>query len=266
MKPQENKTQAPKLEKSKDYEKFHQNSEQRKMSPPHVARLMESMRKNGFFASKPLHVYAVGGSYRVVDGHNRLAAAKELGIEFYYVVESQETQLAIADLNSNVAKWSLSDYVRMYSMRGKIDYQELQKYAETGVSISLAASMLIGNSAASGNASGPIRAGTFKIKTRLQINELVSIIEPMGKNHPVVKTISFVNAFSLCYLSKNIDLARLKRGIFSNPAMLEKTSTLDQMLSQIEAIYNFKHRNKIPLSFIVKQDSTQRNAIKPSKP
>jgi len=52
---------------------------QRKPSPSHVRRLTESIRKIGF--TTPLVAVMIGGECLVIDGQQRLLAAKELGIK-----------------------------------------------------------------------------------------------------------------------------------------------------------------------------------------
>jgi hypothetical protein len=147
----------------------------------------------------------------------------------------------------------------MFASRGKPDYIELRGYCEKGIPVGMAASMLIGNAASSGNAN--LQSGTFKIKTRDQINELVSLLDALGKKSTVVKSRNFISAFSLCYMASEIDTDKLKHRICENPMMLDKTSNLDQMLGQMEDIYNFRSREKTPLSFIVKKAAEDRRLI-----
>jgi hypothetical protein len=100
--------------------------------------------------------------------------------------------------------------------------------------------------------------GTFKIKTREHADKLVNLFETFGERIPAVRHRPFISAYSKCLFTKEFDEDVFARRLTVNPLMLEKTSNEDQMLKQIEDIYNFKSPNKIPLAFLVTQNSQAR--------
>lgn len=255
-----NATKTPKLETSKNYAAFLPNDEQRYIHPPHVKHLVQRMSDYGFLPSKPIQCFKRGAKFILIDGHHRLAAAKQLGIPFFYVLEPESNTQTMAAVNSTVKTWVLADYVRMYALRGNADYQNLTRYAESGIPVMMAASMLHGHAALSGNANELIKSGTFKIKETTSINRVYGMIQKFGEINPVVKHRAFIGALSDCLLTPEFDFERFERRFEESPNMIQKASNKDLQLLQLEELYNFRSREKVPLAFFVKANVAKRNA------
>lgn len=249
-----------KLEKTADHSKFVTNDEQRPIKEKHVKKLASAMQSMGFLPSKPIQCYRKNGKLVMVDGHHRFAAAKSLGIPVFYVVEDEQCQESMAAENSLVSKWGGEDFVRLFAMRGFKDYMELMAYKQKGIPINMAASMLIDNAAGSNNAQRCIHDGTFKIKTRNQINAVLSFLEEFGEINPAIKSRSFIAAISNIVLCEDVSLETMRIRIRENPTMISKASTQQAMLAQLETVYNHRSRNPIPLKFLVEKAATARAA------
>jgi len=248
-----------KLETTNDYTKFVTNREQRPINTSHARKIAENMADCGFIPSKPIQCYKDGAKLVVVDGHHRLEAAKTAGVYLYYIVEPKQCQDSMAAENSLVKPWAQIDFVRLYANRGAKDYMELLAYQEKGIPLNMAASMLIDNSAASGNTGKSIKNGSFKIKSRNLINHVLSFVDEFSKNNPAAGTRNFIAAISSCILCGEIDMEVLRSRIRENMSMVEKTSTFEAMLEQFERVYNFRSRSPIPLKFIVKKAAQSRS-------
>jgi hypothetical protein len=217
------------------------------------------MRANGFPPSMAISVYrSKDGTLVINTGHHRLAAATALGIPVLYVVEHQWSLREMVDEGVTGSNWDVAGVVQNFAKAGNKSYQELLGYADKGIPLSMAASMLIGEGAASGNARDKIITGNFKIKTRDHINKIVALFEEFAERCPAVKHRPFISAYSKCLFTEEFDKDVFNRRLKANPVMLEKTSNEDQMLKQIEDIYNFKSPNKIPLAFFVSKNSASR--------
>ena len=249
---------TPKIEFSNRYTDFESNPEQRGIKNRHVSDIIESMRTFGFLPSKPIQCYKKGRKLVIIDGHHRYEAAKALGIELVYIIEPESNQATIGPVNVVVSKWAQLDFVRMYAARNNPDFAELLKYHEMGIPVGMAASMLIGNSAASGNTLESIKHGTFKIKTRKYINHVIDVVECFGDSNPVYLSRSFMDAFTKCLFTPQFDLEQFKKRVAANPLALEKTATTDKMLDQIEKLYNRKSQINIPLGFLVREKARER--------
>lgn len=246
-------TKTPKLESSTNYAAFLPNDEQRGIKENHVKHLAEEMGRYGFLPSKPIQCFKKGNKYVLIDGHHRLAAAKRIGIPFYYVVEPESNAETMASVNANVKTWGIADYVRMYALRGNGDFQKLIRYSEMGIPVMMAASMLHGHAALSGNVTGIIKNGTFRIRETSQINYVYKLIEDFGAAYPVVKHRAFIACLSDCLRTPEFEPDRFRRRFEESPAMIQKASNKDLQLFQIEELYNFRSREKVPLAFLVRK-------------
>lgn len=254
-----------KLEKTNEYALFCCNQEQRPIDHAHVKRLAENMRLFGFMPSKPIQCYRKGGKLVVVDGHHRLEAAKAANVEVFYVVEAERCQQTMSSENYLVKKWTGMDFVRLYASRGNKNYQSLLYYQERGIPVGFVASMMINHGASSGNTNKVIQNGTFKIKSTDQIELVDAIIQEFAAKSPACKSRPFISAISKCILWEGFSFDTFVRRMRENASMLEKTSNEDQMLTQIEAIYNYRSRQPVPLKFKVESAARERNLSNLSK-
>lgn len=249
-----------KILSTSNYNLFTYNPFQRKFSQSKVDTIKEKMRTNGFTPSLAISVYRdKSGGLTINTGHHRFAAAKDLGIPVLYIIEHQWPISEMVDEGVTGQPWNTAAVVTAYAKKGNRDYQELLAYADKGLPLSMAASLLIGEGAASGNARDKINGGKFKIKTRDHANKIIDMIEEFGDRIPAIKSRSFISAFSKCLFTPEFDNATLSRRLRANPTTMEKTSNEDQMINQIEVIYNYKSGSKIPLAFFVTKNSKERH-------
>lgn len=257
------KTAQNTLRETSQYECFKYSPDQRDIKTSHVRDLMDSMKTWGFLPSKPVQVYQEGKKYVVVDGHHRLVAAKNLQIPVIFVVESKSHCDAIGQVNGFQRKWQLANFVNMYAKRGIADYQELAEYVRLGIPVSTAASFLGGFSSynsgtSTSNTNKSLMAGTFKIKTRQKIEIIASFLRGHGHENKAYANRHFIAAFDLLMRVPEFDFSKLANKLANNPKALAKTATTDQMLDQIEEIYNYHQSIKVNISFLAKQAKTTR--------
>jgi hypothetical protein len=249
------------LNQSKDYSLFSSHEHQQPMSERHVARIAESMDKNGFLQSKPISVVRRAGKFVIVDGHHRFAAARELGIAVFYVIEAEEVSELIGEVNQFVRVWKSIAFAKMHAARRDPHYVELLSYVEKGIPLKQASSILRGQSGHSGNATTSIRAGTFTVKTRTSADVIVSFIEEFKASSPAVASALFIEALSSLLFVEQFDSETLKQRLRANPLSLVKCNNREQMIAQIEEIYNFRSREKVPLKFLAGEIMKQRKEV-----
>jgi len=246
-----------KIENTKNYALFQFHIEQKKHHEKKLQRLKGSMQKWGFLETKPIMVIRLAsGKFKIIDGHSRFEAARQLGLGIYYVVVDKKLDEAVMDVND----WPLIDCVRRWATRGLPDYVELLRYMDYGISLMATASLLQGNLAQSANGQDRLRRGEWKVKTRDLIAVIVRFITEAGAVTPVVKSARFHDGLSACLFVPEFDADRLLRKVMLNPRMLVKVATKEQMLEQIEEIYNFKTSAgmRVPLAFMAKTASQER--------
>ena len=248
-----------KLQSTKNYEQFTKNDEQRDMDQKHVDKIAESIKENGFMPSKPVQVYKKDNKFVIVDGHHRFEASKKLGRPFYYVVEPEACQSMMAVENKLVKKWTGIDYVRLYAIRGNKDYQILLSYVNKGIPVMIASSLLYGQGADSGNVVKYIPLEKFKVKTTVCIDSVLKILNKYGPFNSACQSRLFISALSKCLQWDGFDLDHFDKRMEHYSGLIKKTPDVDQMLSQVELVYNYKMKNKIAVKIPVQESVRKRS-------
>lgn len=229
-----------------------------------INTLTESMKNHGWINSKPMSVIQNGnGKLIIKDGHHRFEVAQRLGIPVKYVIDTDSS--TIYELDKSTNKWSLKDCLTSYCRAGKIEYVKLKTYIdETGINISSAASMLMGQSAGSGNCQIPLRSGTYKVNQKCNHAEIVKDIVLCLKKNGVkfYNTDFLVQAISkvawVDQFSPDIMKAKIKH--FAH--LIEKKANLEQYLTLLEELYNRQSRSTIPLKFFAQQKAKERSVTR----
>lgn len=99
------------VKKTKDFSIFRKLVGNRGVNTAHVTSLVNSMKKENLLPLRPI---LVNESMEVIDGQHRLEAAKELGLEIYYLVVSKTGASQVARINSNQKNWKAKDYLELY--------------------------------------------------------------------------------------------------------------------------------------------------------
>ena len=252
-----------KVEKTTNYSKFVFNYEQREISEKHVRAIAESIARHGYIHSKPVQVYKQGAHWVIVDGHHRFQACKALGIPVHYMVDDATAQEHMADENALVKKWTLQDFVKLYASRGNQNYLKILYYVDRGIPLTIAVGMLAGHVGSSGsNIMNKVKNGRFEVFTELNIQWLVQVIEELSGRNSACASRTFLHSMSKCLCCSDFDRDHFFHKLRTNLAMMDKTSNVDQMMNQVEAIYNFRSREVIPLQYLVNKASQERNPAK----
>lgn len=252
---------TPTLQISNNPLLFIPNHEQRPVNPMHVKRVASSMTKHGFLPSKPIQCYRrPDRKLVIVDGHHRYEAAKSLGLDFYYVVESEAAQGAMADVQLGFS-WKPNDFIRQYSMRGSKDYATLAQYISRGLPCMIAISLLSGESAGSSNARKLIPSGAFKVKSTDHAEKILSLMED-NQTTKVFHHSNFIKALSLCLWLKQFDFQTFKKRAEANWHMIPNCSNVPDFLSAIEEVYNFRSQLKQPISHLARAAAKSRSCVK----
>ncbi len=246
------------IDSTSEYSIFKSHGEQPFINPSHVRKLVISMKQNGFIQAKPLHVYRDGKTLRIIDGHHRLEAAKRLSIPVFYVIGHASQSNLIAPENFAVRKWGKAEFVNMYATRKIPDYLLLSDYVRRGIPITQAVALLSGNLTNNGSKLGSIEDGTWTIKSTDTINAVLEIMDALKPISSEAGSRVFIGAVAVLCLLQDFDRKRLIERIRSNPQALTKCATRDQMLAQLEEIYNFRMKDKVALAFLAKEETRRR--------
>lgn len=145
-----------KIAKTKDYDSFKFIMSNREIDQHHVKRLTRSIQRKNLLFIRPL---IVNDKMFVIDGQHRLAAAKVLKADVYYVKVPGLQKADIAVLNTAQKNWTRTDFINFYATEGNENYKQLAAFIDKYYWLSPSAIIKI----ASGDPSG-LREGKIKLK------------------------------------------------------------------------------------------------------
>lgn len=104
-----------KLEEIKNYDIFIYLDANRSVDPKHVAKLADSIKRKNLLKLRPV---ITTSKYEVIDGQNRIAACKLLGIGVpTYASDDLEYEDVVA-LNNSQKPWSFRNFFNFHLIRG----------------------------------------------------------------------------------------------------------------------------------------------------
>jgi hypothetical protein len=235
-----------------DYSMFKTIDGNRNVNLLHINRLKKSMQEHYLFT-----VIVVNEKYEIIDGQHRFHAIRDLGLPLHYTMIPGYSLLQVQILNANSSNWSSQDYLQAYCDLGYEDYITLSEFLRKyNLNISIGASILIGNTTGQGGmkAGAPFeffKHGTLKVSDK-QVKDAEKFMDMLYLFEPYFngfKTRSFV--FALMKLSNNPDfsITELLQKVKIQPSALQSCVHVNQMISLIEEIYNYKRRDKVNLRF-----------------
>ena len=249
-----------KLLQTKNYDMFVSNPLQREFRVQHVSDLAEKMKKQGYLAASPISVSKLpNGKLQNNTGHHRVPAAKIAGVPVWYIIEHAWSAEELVAEGVTSKGWSCTAAAQTFAGDNRRDYVVLMNYVKAGIPMRMAASMLRGEHAASGNSAEYVKAGTFKIKDTKHINEVVSAISALREIAPESGSQVFISALSAALLVPDFSVDQMVHKVKLYPRDLIKSKTRDQMLDVVEEIYNRASRIKLNISFLAKSALDERN-------
>lgn len=232
---------------TEDLSAFDRSEFQRMIRPAKRRAVYVSMVKHGrFWHEKPIICYRdKSGKFIIIDGHHRLDVALELGFGVWFVETTKDMENAIMELNEG-ASWSSDDTVTLWAKRGKNSYQDLCEWVDRLRVPTLRAAQMLGMGSLDRKA---LKDGRFQVVSDHMLIVLEAMMkEDAPKRAPVMRSETFLNAFVRAWKVEGFDVARFRKHLAENPAMLEKKANLGQMAQCFQDIYNFRERTRFPLA------------------
>jgi len=243
---------TPNIQKTADYEIFKKVNLNRDVDKNHVKKLKKELQRENNLHLKPI---ICNGAMEVISGQHRLEAAKELGLDVYYIRDPNVSYEFILNDNSVQKSNSLKEVVEFWAKKDKKeDYIILQKYmTRTRLSIKSLLGLLFGNS--DRGMSDLLRQGKFLMpKTNEKIEKIVDgYLRFFDYCHhkkitPLVMfvgngfTIGFRNLFILDAFNEEVFYRKLDQKWFEIRPQLNSKEWTMLLLN----IYNFKNHQPIP--------------------
>lgn len=249
-----------KIQETKDYGLFRLgdlNRDVRRILP-----LMESMEAHGFIPAYPLHVTKEeGGSLRIKAGHHRFIAAKSLGLPVKYIV--CEDEATIQELEKTSQKWNLEDYLTSYVRAKSPAYLHLEQFkADTDLSIRSCIYLLghqIYGDASGKKALASFKNGEFKVVNPRRAYWVGQLIKAAEKGHFRGAThYNFVVALSRAVMDGGANFNQLKKQLSTWGHSIRLSSNVEDYVRELERIYNFRNRKKLPLTYLIDEADAMR--------
>lgn len=235
-----------KITKTTDYDQFHMTPENRaRISLTHVRKIKQSLQRKNMLDLNPIIVDA---DLNIIDGQHRFLAARELGIDIFYMQDDELVSEDIIDLNiSN--PWKADDYLNYYVQKGYTEYKKVKQFMnEFGLTLSGAMAFA---SMKKGNSYDKFKMGSyvFNIEDFIQdvevVQQTIHVISKMNGQKPYTKTCRFVRTllafvwnpdFVAYTWFKKIELQPFKFGV--RPSALAYSQLFYE-------VYNWKNKNPI---------------------
>lgn len=216
--------------KTANYEMFKFSKTNRPISQHHVGKIKDSIKKHGYFNSKPI---TVTPDMIITDGQHRYKACVELGIPVVYEIDNIDVNDSMVVLNTTSNIWRLNEFIYHYAQKGIPCYIELREFliANPTLSVSNGIDIFFGHTGKLGPAikKGVLLNKNPKLK---ETYELVMFfkgkLQFWNTSHFVRGLISFVNS------SEQKHIEKLKQNTFGiiQCARVEQYTTLFNKLTR----------------------------------
>ena len=236
---------------TKDYEKFILIKENRAIHEPTVKELVKSIESVGFVSTITVRKSKRHpNKYEVIDGQNRLEAAKRIGVEVNYTVYIGLSKSNISQLQI-LKGWGLDDFLHYGVEIGLSDYIFLNEVRKTNKLPLTALILMFGGGAKYSNKE--FKSMKWKAISKPAGFHMIECLKDFGRrNVPLWKSARFIWGFALVYNSKTADYdhKRMLRHIDKASMMLTKQASPNDYARNIQQLYNHGVSAKNKVRFV----------------
>ena len=209
----------------------------------HINRLKKSMSENYLFT-----VIIVNEKYEIIDGQHRFEVIQELKLPLNYIICKGYGLNEVHILNQNSKNWTSSDYLDGYCKLGYTEYINFKKFADKhDLNIQIAMYLLSGND--NGDMIKTFASGQFKIKNLQEAETIMDKLHICGTYFPYYKMRWFVYAMVKLLKKEQFEFTEFIQKLKLQPTALQICNDVNQYVSLIEEIYNYRRREKINLRY-----------------
>ena len=240
-----------KVIKTKDYDIFKKHTGNREIDPSNLKKIVSSMRCRNMLELRPL---TCDSQMNVIDGQHRLAAAKLLGEDVFYQIDSGATSEDIILANCAQKQWQIHDYVAHYCSRGNVEYEKLKRFCqEKEIGLGEYVGLVKGKRSRINDA---IRSGAFKFaekseeegisKCLYQYSRVEEALSKyiLGSDSPT-KSKKFKAALFLFLKNEDVEFDVLIKKLILKLDCIKKCTHLNAYYCMIRDIYNYRNSNPV---------------------
>jgi hypothetical protein len=231
------------VHQTNNYDLFKSIDGNRNKNALHIQRLRKSIASKYLFT-----VIIVNENYEIIDGQHRFQVLRELGLPIYYVICKGYSIEEVQILNANSKTWSTTDYLAGYCNMGYPDYIEFDRFMKRHKICWQVASVLL-HGGDSGRVVESFKAGTYKIKDLYFAEAAVKKLQEVGKYYDGYKRRWFVWALVRLLKKDTFQFEEFLHKLKQQPTALKHCTDVNEYISVMEAIYNYRRGEKVNLRF-----------------
>lgn len=237
------------MQKTRNYNMFIFRDDNRDKSKGfnehHLSRLINSIKDRNMLELRPI---CVSENMEIIDGQHRLMAAKQLGLEIYYVIKKDSKPDDV--ILMNICKpWVNSDYLNFYCKQGNKEYLKLKEFCEdNSISITCALNLVCGKSFVNNL---KFREGKFVFHIDSEenfisvcVNSIDFIQKNIGKK-TFLKSVKFWVAMKRLFNHEDFDLSTWQRNLSRMCDKITPRVDTEAYTDLLFDIYNWKSTKKI---------------------
>ncbi len=243
-----------KLYKSKDYSKFKNLEYNRNIDKNHVERLKDKLSARNDLHLKPI---IVTPDKQIIDGQHRFQAAKELGVEVYYLIDYDFEAEKLIIHNTSQKDWTCGDSFKHFLETGSHDYFLFKNLLDKYSPISMETMLFI---LKRGNQYGDIRKdfreGRFRFFIKPECQKTLDVwalikhdFQNRGfKDLFVLKDKKFVEAIYRFFNAKHLEVNKFFNNLQRKPFVFGRHGTVLGFMEWMADIYNYnKPKDKVAI-------------------
>jgi len=201
----------------------------------------------------PIQVRIVEGKMQILDGQHRFMICKKLKRAVHYIIVTEAKSMSdIANVNSNVEKWSGANFINCYVQAGNENYSILQQFIEK-YAISLSVTLLLlqnGNPGVEGahpEISESFRIGTYEVKYLEEATKIAELCKQF-ESFSNWRSRAFVIAIYRIHIAGLITIKDVFTAYQKRPEMLTQQANYKAYINQLEQIVNVGKQKRILIS------------------
>lgn len=236
------------IQKTSDYKQFKFLDCNRPIVKNHVDRLRMSIEMNNLLHLRPI---MVNENMEIIDGQHRLAAAEQLNIPVYYIVDKKISDNDLIDINNIQRNWSMLDYYNYWLNKGKEEYIKLR---DLTLKLNCSVDYILSDLIKAEKVGKLFKAGLFKLNPDIdhftiysqfeEIKDMICNYLPRDKRL-FIYTRSFRRAVLVFINREDVNFQLFKKKIELNISRLKRCPLISDYLELFAFIYNYRNQNPI---------------------
>jgi hypothetical protein len=222
----------PKILYTEDHKSFKKILSNRDLVPAHVRNLVADIQRRNLLHLFPI---IVNSKMEVIEGQHRVAAAKELKLGIFYIVDDNVKSTDIAAINANRKSWSGKDYVRFYAREGRAEYKKLETIMSDYPKLTISGAIRLIEKGANyytggGQVVKAMRAGTLDATNYNMARQVCVIATELNPKLrcPYAFYRGFLLSIKIAYVQSELDLDDFQKRLILKARMLPNIVGVDE--------------------------------------